>query len=154
MKFLLLSILFFVLNLEARTEGQFFGQQYMINISSRSVDGTFDHTAARLFEQMNVPEQNSFLGPGKALSVSQKEMTFICNKKQENQFQCSIMIFNSAFGKIGFNSANIKYTGEKASEMFQQFFPNEDGSEIKITDDTGRFNLIVKPDLFQIIYAQ
>ncbi|AZZ37077.1 hypothetical protein CIK05_09825 [Bdellovibrio sp. qaytius] len=126
----------------------------MINLVSNSFDGTFDHTPARIYGQMNVSEQNSMLGPGKVLVVSQKEMTFICNKKAENTYQCSILIFNSAFGKIGFRSAFIKYTGSQARDMFNQFYPNEDGSDINITDDTGQFNLIVRPDLFQLKFSQ
>ncbi|MES2801177.1 MAG: hypothetical protein V4654_01685 [Bdellovibrionota bacterium] len=122
----------------------------MINLISNSFDGTFDHTPARIYEQMNVPEQNSMLGPGKALAVSQKEMTFICNKKQENVYHCSFIVFNSSFGKIGFKSAIVTYTGDKAKSMFDQFFPNQDGTDINITDDTGQFNLVVRPDLFQL----
>ena len=152
--FLFLSLILISTHVQARTEGRFLGLQYMINITSSSIDGTFDHTPARLFEQMNVPEQSSMLGPAKALVVSQKEMTFICNKKQENNYHCSIIIFKSNFGTIGFKSALVKYTGAKAQEMFAQFFPNQDGSEINITDDTGQFNLIVRPELFQLKFNQ
>ncbi len=149
-KLLFLSFILVSFNLQARTEGRFLGQQYMINLISNSFDGTFDHTPAQIYEQMNVSEQNSFLGPGKVLTVSQKEMTFVCNKKQENVYHCSFIVFNSAFGKIGFNSAIVKYTGDKAKEVYAQFFPNQDGSDINITDDTAQFNLIVRPDLFQL----
>lgn len=152
--FLFLSLILISVNLQARTEGRFLGQQYMINLVSQGFDGTFDHTPARLYQQMNVPEQNSMLGPGKALVVSQKEMTFVCSKKAENNYHCSFIVFNSAFGKIGFKSALVKYTGAKAQEVFAQFFSNEDGSEINITDDTGQFNLVIKPDFFQLKFNQ
>lgn len=153
-KLLFLGLILSSLNLHARTEGRFLGMQYMINITSSGIDGIFDHTPARIFEQMNVPEQGSMLGPGKALVTSQKEFTFICNKKAENNYHCSFIVFNSAYGKIGFKSANLKFTGAKAQEMYSQFHPNEDGSEINITDDTAQFNLIVRPDLFQLQFNQ
>lgn len=151
--FLLLSLVFFSSNLQARTEGRFLGMQYMINIISAGVDGTFEHTPARIYEQMNVPEQQSMLGPGKALELSKKEMTFICNKKAENNYHCSIMIFKSAAGSFDLQSAQIKYTGEQAKALVAQFFPNKDGSDINITDDSGKFNLVVKPDLFQLTFS-
>lgn len=151
-KLLFLSFILSSLNLQARTEGRFLGMQYMINMVSASYDGTFDHTPTRLYEQMNVPEQSSMLGPGKALQVSQKEMSFICNKKAENNYQCSILIFKSPHGSFGLRSAQIKYEGEKAKVVVAQFFPNQDGSDVNITDDTGQFNLVIKRDLFQLTF--
>lgn len=152
-KFLFLSFVLVSLNLQARTEGRFLGMQYMINLTSSGFDGVFDHTPARLYEQMNVPEQSSFIGPGKALQVSQKEMSFICSKKAENNYHCSILIFKSAQGSFGPRSAQIKYQGEQAKAIVSQFFPNQDGSDVNITDDTGQFNLVIKPDLFQLTFA-
>lgn len=151
-KLLFLSLILVSVNLQARTEGRFLGMQYMINLISAGYDGTFDHTPTRLYEQMDVPEQSSMLGPGKALQVSQKEMSFICNKKAENSYHCSILIFKSPQGSFGLRSAQIKYEGEKAKAIVAQFFPNQDGSDVNITDDTGQFNLIIKPDLFQLTF--
>lgn len=140
------------LNLLARTEGRFLGQQYMINMISFGYDGTVDFTPHKIFRQMNVSEQSSLIGPGKVLETAREEISFICSKKKENDYHCSVIIFNSAFGKINFKSASLKYTGEKAQSLYAQFFPNDDGSEIVFQDDTGQFKLLVQPDLFQLTF--
>lgn len=149
---LFLSCFVVSLNLFARAEGRYLGLNYMINLVSTEFDGSFDHTPARLYAQMNVPEQQSFLGLGKALQVSKKEMSFICSKKAENNYQCSILIFNSPQGSIALRSAQIKYTGEQAKAITSQFFLNEDGSDLVITDDSGQFNLIMRSDFFQLTF--
>ena len=63
------------------------------------------------------------------------------------------MIFKSAQGSFAPRSAQIKYQGEAAKAIVAQFFPNQDGSDVNITDDTGQFNLMIKPDFFQITFA-
>lgn len=151
-KILFLSFVLLGFNVHARTEGRFLGVNYMINITSQNFDGSFSDTPAYLYKQMNVPEQQSMMGPGKALEVSNKELSFICSKKAENNYHCSILVFNSSQGNFSFHSAQIKYTGEKAKAVVAQFFPNEDGSDINLTDDTGQFHLVVKPDLFELTF--
>lgn len=152
-QFLFLSLLLGSLNLQARTEGRFSGVQYIIKFISVNLDATNDHFPTTVYEKMNVPEQQTVMGPGKVIEVDEKEMSFMCNKKGENSYHCIVLVRQSAHGSFGLRSAQVKYTGEKAKAMAAQFFPDEEGgSELHMTDPTGQFNLIVTPDLFHLTY--
>ena len=61
----------------AMTNGRFLGQQFMINIAAQNPDGGSDDFPRALFDVMNVPIQDSMLGPGKVLKTPDKTLNFI-----------------------------------------------------------------------------
>lgn len=151
--FLVICVFSISLVAHGKSTGQFLGQQFMINIVSQSFDGSTDAGPQFLFEKMNVPPQSGIAGIGKVLETKPKELSFICAEKQPGNFQCSVHIFFSQYSKVSFNSAEIKYTGTLASELYQQF-NHEDPLGFEFTDQDGLFKLIVKQDLFLIQFQK
>ena len=151
--FFLLTVFIVSLTANAKSTGQFLGQQFMINIVSQSFDGSTDEGPKFLYQKMNVPPQSGIAGVGKVLETKPKELSFICAEKQPGNFQCAIHIFFSPYSKVSFNSAEIKYTGAIAADLYQQF--SHDGpSGFEFNDQDGLFKLIVKEDLFLIHFQK
>ncbi|MEN0058696.1 MAG: hypothetical protein AAGB31_07665, partial [Bdellovibrio sp.] len=100
---ILVSITAFCSLGKAVTKGQFVGRQMIINISSAAYDGSVDGSPQILFEAMNRPEQDSILGRGKALEVAKNILNFVCAKRGENNYQCSIYIHQSEVGRVSLN---------------------------------------------------
>lgn len=156
--FFLLTVLVVSGAANGKSTGQFIGQQFMINIVSQSSDGSTDVGPKLLFEKMNVPPQSGFTGIGKVLETKPKELSFICSEKQPGNFQCSILIFFSKYSEVSFNGAQIKYTGATAAALYHQFnhkinYENQKGG-FEFTDQDGLFKLVVKEDLFEIIFKK
>lgn len=155
--FFTLAVLALNISANAKSTGQFLGQQYMINIVSQSFDGSTDEGPKKLFEKMNVPPQSGIAGIGKVLETKPKELSFICAEKQPGNFQCAIHIFFSPYSKVSLNGAEIKYTGAMAADLYQQFNhdePGEGSSGFEFNDQDGLFKLIVKEDLFLIQFQK
>ena len=74
------------LNSYSAVKAQFFGVQTMLNIISAGDSDPLD-----LFNLMNVPIQNSIMGPGKAIVSLDKIFNFVC-AVQGNENKCSIII--------------------------------------------------------------
>ena len=142
------------LTANAKSTGQFIGQQFMINIVSQSFDGSTDEGPRQLFEKMNVPPQSGIAGIGKVLETKPKELSFICSEKQPGNFQCSILIFFSKHSSVGFDGAKIKYTGQAAADLYHQFKHENQKGGFEFNDQDGLFKLIVKEDLFEINFSK
>ncbi len=132
----------------AVTKGQFMGLQMIINISSTSYDGSVDGSPQVLFEAMDRPEQDSFLGRGKSLSAPQKELNFICARRAENNYQCSIYIHKSARGRISSGKAYFEVQGEAAQAYFEQF--HSQNGVFSYVDESNTFVIYATPQKFVI----
>ena len=150
--FLLILTSFKPLVVKAETVGRFTGMQYMINIVTDSRNGQVDDLPGIMYKTMNVPPQNSFLGLGKALATQKGELSFICSLKQNSKYHCSIMVFSTKNTKIDRQSAFIEYKGEQARALYEQFTPYDDSGIIHFVDEDKLFQVISKPDLFQLSY--
>lgn len=136
MKILFFFLLFsMALETYAFTSGRFVGMQFLINMTSKNRNGTVDEGPRTLFEYMNVPVQDSFLGPGKSLAGPSRILNFICAHKTTGDSQCSIYIHASQYGKISTTGARFYVQGEAAQGYIRQFhvkegfvFENEEGN--------------------------
>lgn len=149
MKFLILALLSLSFSKAlAVTKGQFMGMQMIVNIASKNYDGSVDGSPQVLFEAMDRPEQDSFLGRGKALEAPQKVLNFICARKGDNNYQCSIYIHKSNLGRIGMNSAYFEARGDEAKALFQQFYSKDGVYSFK--DEASTFLIYATPERFVI----
>lgn len=149
MKYLIFAFLSLTIaNAHAVTKGQFMGLQMIVNVSSVMYDGTVDGSPQVLFEGMDRPEQDSFLGRGKALEAPQKVLNFICAKRGENNYQCSIYIHQSSLGRISPGKAYFEARGEEAKALFQQFYAKNGVYSFK--DEAGTLIIYATPERFVI----
>ncbi|WP_413944730.1 hypothetical protein [Bdellovibrio sp. HCB-162] len=130
----------------ATTRGQFVGLQMLVNIWSTSYDGSVDGSPQVLFEAMDRPEQDSMVGRGKVLDTPQKVLNFICAKKGENNYQCSITIHRSNFASIGPGKAQFVARGADAKAIFEQFHTQND--RFSYRDEMSTFSIEATPDIF------
>lgn len=139
---------------QAMTSGRFLGQQFMINIAAQNPDGSVDSSPQKLFDAMNVPVQDSMLGPGKALKAEQKVLNFICaNRGSGGGYTCMILIHQSAAAQIGLHKASFHLQGETARNLSAQFFLN-DQNHFNFEDDSGLLSIKVSPDTIDIIFQE
>lgn len=135
----------------AVTKGQFMGRQMIINIASTQYDGSVDGTPQSLFEVMNRPEQDSFLGKGKALEAPQNVLNFVCARRGENNYQCSIYVHQSAYGRIAPGKAYFEMKGDQAKALFDQFHTN--GANFSFRDEASTFAIWATPARFVIQFS-
>ncbi|KHD88881.1 MAG: hypothetical protein OM95_07130 [Bdellovibrio sp. ArHS] len=136
----------------AVTRGQYLGMQMIINIASVSYDGTVDGSPQELFLAMDRPEQDSILGRGKALEAPQKVLNFICAKKGENNYQCSIYIHKSNVARIGPGKAHFEVRGAEAQALFAQFHSEQGLFTYK--DEAQTFAIHATPERFVMWYDE
>ena len=135
----------------AVTRSNFLGFQMMLNIASRNYDGSIDGSPQRLYSDLNVPEQGSIMGPGKSLEVNpEKVLNLVCGKRAENNYQCSIIIHKSPYGRFQPGSAYIEFKGDMAQKVFEQFHSN--GVEYSYKDEDGIVLIYSSPERFVIKY--
>lgn len=144
--FLLLSCLFSTAF--AVTKGQYMGRQMIINIASVQYDGTNDGSPQVLFDALDRPIQDSFIGPGKALVAPQNELNFVCAKRAENNYQCSIYVHMSAKGRISPGKAYFEVRGDEAKAYFAQFFSKNGVFSYK--DESSTFIIYATPERFVV----
>ncbi|WII70986.1 hypothetical protein QJS83_10990 [Bdellovibrio sp. 22V] len=152
MRLILLTLLalFSVSQAQAITRGQFTGMQFMVNIASVAYDGSNDSSPQILFDAMDRPEQDSMLGRGKTLEAPQKVLNFICARKGENNYQCSIYIHQSSFGRIAPGKARFDVRGEQAKALFEQF--HSQNGRFTFRDEANTFGIEATPERFVMVY--
>lgn len=147
MRFLIFGLLLLsVSTSQAGTRGQFAGMQFLVNIASVMYDGSNDSSPHVLFEAMDRPEQDSIFGKGKTLEAPQKVLNFICARKGENNYHCSIYIHQSNLARIAPGKAYFEARGEQARALFDQFHSNK--VQFSFRDGDGLFLIEATPERF------
>lgn len=148
-KIIFLVLVFTTSSAFSLTRSNFIGMQMLINIASTNYDGTIDGSPQKLYAELNVPEQGSVMGPGKSLDVSpEKILNFVCGKRGENNYQCSIIIHRSSYAQFQPGKAYIEFKGEMAKTVFDQFYSN--GTEYSFRDESGLLLIYSSPSRFVI----
>ncbi|MDG0816648.1 hypothetical protein [Bdellovibrio svalbardensis] len=136
---------------QARTQGRFLGQQFMINIAAQGYDGSTDELPQKLFEAMNVPVQDSILGPGKTLQTPFKFLDFICANRTSGGYTCMLLIHPSKSAQLGLKTASLRVEGEMAQKLAAQFFPSS--GEV-FQNAEGTLEVKVTPNQFSIRFDE
>jgi len=130
MKFTFAILLFFSLNTFASTRFRFlpFDQQGMVMLDGGDVSA--------LWNAMNVPVQDSFIGKGKAIVTKNKPQDFsmVCSLEKS---LCQVVLSKSARTKISSAEKVMAFvvTGPEAAILTKQFFTKADGTvEFKSSD--------------------
>ncbi|MFP5519760.1 MAG: hypothetical protein ACLGGX_07645 [Bdellovibrionia bacterium] len=106
----------------AATSGKLTGLTGMINIVSQQYGEGPDTDALVLFEDMNVPVQDSFLGPGKSIVSKDRALNFVCAERgARGGPTCTIMINRSANSILSRGRIGFRVTGDQAWEFSSKF---------------------------------
>lgn len=130
----------------AGTRGQFVGMQFIVNMASVTSDGSNDSSPQLLFEGMDRPIQDSVIGQGKTLEAPKRILNFICARKGENSYQCSIYIHQSDISRIAPGKAYFEARGDLAQQLFKQF--HSENGLFSFRDGDGLFIIEATPERF------
>ncbi|GIL18730.1 MAG: hypothetical protein BroJett040_24810 [Oligoflexia bacterium] len=124
------------------------GQQVLIVIAGGQYEGP-DTDAAELYRRMNVPPQDSFIGPGKSIVTEDKNFNFVCSIRQGQGTQCSIVLKRSENVQINPAKKYARYyvQGAQAKTLSEKFTLNQDGQWLFETVD-GKFKMAINSDNF------
>lgn len=150
-----LIILTFLISITSfsATRVQFFpgDRQAMVIITPADQFGNNDSDSTDLYQIMNVAEQDTMLGRGKAIVTSQRDFNLVCG---EYKNQCQIILSTSANVKISSRDKKMsfKVMGDDAATITSLFKLNEKGEAyFKATDkvfelsgNSGSFNFKVE----------
>ncbi|HEX7672578.1 MAG TPA: hypothetical protein VF412_00335 [Bdellovibrio sp.] len=137
---------------QAMTQGQFLGGQFMINMTAQNPDGSGDESPQKLFTAMNVPIQDSMLGPGKSLKTDQKIMNFICANRSNGGYTCMLMLQRSASAQLGLHRATLELEGDSAIATAAQFFL--DHGTYRFVNEEKTLQVLVTPTTFSIHFDE
>lgn len=154
MKFILATLIVLIgSGAQALTSGRFLGQQFMINIATKSYDGSVDELPQKIFEGMNVPVQDSILGPGKALKAPEKILNFICaNRTGSGGYTCMLLIHSSEWAQLGAKKASLRIQGDLAQSLAAQFHLNQ--GVLVFSNSEGTLEIKVTPNELNIRFAE
>jgi hypothetical protein len=103
-----------------------------------------------LYEQMSVPVQDSFIGPGKSWSTKQKEFNMVCSLSPSQGNQCNFIIQNQPDAHLDPNKGYIEYhiQGPAAAEIFQKFVIPAGGTEFNFRSSGDQLQIKSSADEF------
>lgn len=125
----------------------------MINIAAQNPDGSSDDFPRALFDVMNVPIQDSMLGPGKVLKTPDKMLNFICANRTSGGYTCMVLIHRTSNAQLGLKTASFTAHGELAQALGQQFFLGNE-EKIVLSNAEHTFELQVTPTDFRIRFDE
>lgn len=134
----------------AATSSKFFGMQGMINISSKDARGPLDDDAQTLFAEMNVPVQDSFMGPGKSIVADNKALNFVCSNSNTRGYMCTIMLSRSSHTQLSSSKMVYSVDGVLAQEISAKFHK----VNYKFISTDGIFSIHSTPEKFELIYNE
>ncbi|MBK7960184.1 MAG: hypothetical protein IPK04_02540 [Bdellovibrionales bacterium] len=103
-----------------------------------------------LYEQMSVPVQDSFIGPGKSWSTGQREFNMVCSLSPSQGNQCNFIIQNLPDAHLDPNKGYVEYhlRGTAAAEIFQKFVVPAGGTLFEFRSNGGEITIKSTPNEF------
>lgn len=152
MFFLILTLSF---TAQAVTSGQFLGRYGIIRVLPKDITGVGDSDGQILYEAMNVPPKDSFLGPGKAIEASDRGLQFICANRSKSGYECSIFVHHKGNGSLNFANKTMHYkvTGAEG-DVYAKLFHTDANGEYHFVSMDGMLSVDVRPQYFEIYFKQ
>ncbi len=149
--FLPLILIIATSSTQAVVKIQFFGMNTMLNVISREANGPFDSDPVNLFNVMNVPIQNSFLGPGKSVVSADRKFNFVCGV-QGNENKCSAIIQQGPATTANPFNKTLTYdvTGAEAKALADKFFMKSDGTSLHFVSEDQQLRLDITENHFRL----
>jgi hypothetical protein len=147
---MLALILFFSVCSQALTQGRFLGMQGMVTLTSQGPNGPIDGDAEDLFAYMNVPIQETSMGPGKIIKAENKVFNLLCANSKNQGYICSLVLNRSPHTKLSAKEISYEVKGVDALNLSRQFFVKGGKYVFKTTDNL--FKIEVSEDHFLALY--
>lgn len=132
-----------------------FTNQVMVTVYRNRLGGS-DQDARLLFEAMNVPVQDSMLGPGKSLEDSTKSLSWVCGDKGKDGFQCTFMFKKSPVTRLRTNPIEVSYkiTGQEARFISDRIHFNKPSGTFEFVNEEGSLKVLISPDETEVQYKE
>lgn len=129
--------------------------QVMITIYRNRLGGS-DADAKALFDAMNVPVQDSLLGPGKAIEDSTKALSWVCGDKGKDGFQCTFMFKKSGATRVRTNPIEVEYTatGQEASALSDLIHLNQANGTFEFRNEESTLAISMSATKTNIRYLE
>lgn len=129
--------------------------QVMITVYRGRLGGS-DSDARALFDAMNVPVQDSLLGPGKAIEDSTKALSWVCGDKGKDGVQCTFMFKKSGATRVRTNPIEVEYraTGQEAQALFNLVHFNQPNGAFEFQNEEGTLNISISATETTIRYLE
>jgi hypothetical protein len=148
--FLSSIILLFASNILASTTAHFVytGEQVVITMSSQSLIGGYDEGPRKLFNDLNMPAEKSFIGEGKVLKDSEGAMTLIVADRGNGRYDGSIVLKRGPNIEINpmRKYAVVKFTGPIAQYLFSKWYSQN--SQYEYSSKEGNLKIFADPEIF------
>jgi len=110
------------------------------------VSGQADNDFSDLYKIMNVPEQDSSMGKGKAIKTDDKAFNLVCSL---NRALCQVVLNKHSSVVIDPQSKYLKFTAEGtlAAALKAQFLTDTNG-ELSFTSSDRKFRLYADQSVF------
>ena len=135
----------FSVPLFAGTKAHFFNlnTQAMIVIANNALEGGADPDAELLYSLMDVPPQNSLIGPGKAIVTSDKDFNLTCGVRNNKLTECNFIFKKS--GRVDINGSNrsivYEISGDEGRHLAQKFVKNQ-GDHFAFQNSDSTLNIL------------
>lgn len=136
----------------AAVRGHFFGITGMIQVLPHNIEGITDNDSVLLYQAMNVPEQQSMLGPGKAFYSPDRALDFVCGIRNSSIYECTLMLKNSPFVRLDplHRLMSFHVEGAEADQLRQNFFLTAERFDFRSAD--GKLQIVAFPGSFRLTF--
>jgi hypothetical protein len=113
------------------------GNRAIIMIAAKSMDGSSDLDGWKLFQLLNLPVQDSPIGPGKGFATANRDLNISCANRTGIGTECSLVINSSPRAQISALEKKIQYqmTDSELNSLKEKFFIHGDGCLSYTTQD-------------------
>lgn len=147
------AILLLSLPAHGITKTTFFGVGAMIQLLPQNPGGPVDSDSFDMYRSMNVPTQDTMLGPGKAIQTADRSFNLSCAIRNNISHECSLVLNRSSHLQLDMINKKIKYqlSGIAADEIRQKFFIKNEEFHFRSTD--GVFSVDATVGHFLLLYS-
>ena len=151
MRFALFLALFLSTNSFAYTQPVFTGNAGMVLLRNPPPGEGSDDDAIRLFNLMNVPPQDTVLGPGKNINTPDQIFNLVCGNRGAQGFLCNIIVRPSSRSKVSMSQRYISFTatGEEAKWLHSLFYIDENGN-VEFVSQDAKVSIHSRNNIFQM----
>lgn len=130
-------------------------QQIMITVYKSRITGS-DQDARALFDSMNVPIRDSFLGPGKAIETSDRGMSWVCADKGANGVQCTIMMQAKPSTRVSYRPIKVHHSlrDQEAQALLKLLHLNTPQGHFEFQNEEATLRILADGAKFELHYEE
>ncbi len=137
----------------AYTQPVFTGNAGMVLVRNPPLGESPDEDAVRLFLFMNVPPQDTMLGPGKNINTTDQIFNLVCGDRGKQGYLCNVIVRPSARSRVSLVERSFVFAtnGEEARTLHGLFHPDVSGV-VNYTSQDGSLHITSDGATLQVQY--